>query len=140
MSLIVPDIAKIPMQKIWTLEAAPGILKYKLFQNDYTPTHATILADLVIATFSGFIAKNLANPVTQAALDGGGRAVTLWDVIQWTKNGATGNTIYGYWCEDGAGNLLWVERFATGAYSMTVDGTVLQMTPKYTYRSQFSNS
>lgn len=140
MSLIIPSIAKIPMQKIWTLEVAPGVLQMKLFKNDYNPVAGTILADLTVADFTGYVAKNLAGAATQAALDAGNRAVTLWNLLTWTKNGVTGNTIYGYWVVDGAGSLLWVERFASGGYAMTVDGTQLQLVPQLTARSQFLNA
>lgn len=139
MSLIVPDAAKIPWMKIWTGEKAPVTLTIKLFRNDYVPVKGTVLGSLTEATFTGYASIDLTNPVTQPALDGTDRAWVLWDLVSWTKAGATGNTIYGYWVEDDDGNLLYVERFDSGGWAMTVDGTILQFYPRLTERSQFSN-
>jgi hypothetical protein len=140
MAAIIPDIAKPRMSKIWTLEVAPGQLKVHLFKNNYTPDHTTVLANLTEANFTGYASADADNPVTQAALDVAGRAFVLWDMIRWTKAGATGNDIYGYWVVDSGGNLLWVERFITGVFSMNTDGSVLQFFPKLTWASQFSNT
>lgn len=140
MSLIVPDVGKIRLEKFITGEVAPAGFRTKLFQNNFTPGPATVIGSFTEATFSGYALANLSNPVTAAALDAQGRAFTLWDLVTWTKNGATGNTIYGYWVEDGASNLLWCERFDSGAFAMNTDGTVLQFYPRLTYKSQFSNT
>ena len=139
MALIIPNAAKVFMQKIWTGEIANSQLKVKLFKNDYTPVAGTVLANLTEADFTGYAVQNVNNPATQAALDVNNRAVTFWDLVSWTKNGATGNTIYGYWVVDNAGNFLWVERFVSGGYAMTVDGTVLNFYPSLTLASQFLN-
>lgn len=138
--LVIPDVAKIPMAKIWSGEDVNLPLHIKLFKNDYAPDHATELGDLTEADFDNYAAGELDNPATQVALDAGGRAVTRWDLESWEKDGATGNTIYGYWVEDDIGQLLWVERFASGAFAMQVDNTILQFYPTLTHRSQFENA
>lgn len=140
MSLIIPNVGKKNFNKLFSGETAAHTLFLKLFQNNYTPVATTDVGDFTEASFSGYVTKTLSNPVTQAALDANNRAVTLYDLVTWTKSGATGNSIYGYYVLDNGGGLVWCERFVTGAWSMTVDGTILQFYPTFTNRSQFSNS
>jgi hypothetical protein len=137
MSLIVPKASRIPLQKIWTRETADASIYYRLFKNDYTPNADTVLGDLMQADFTGYAEIEINTPVTQVALDATFRAVTIWAMITWTKSGATGNTIYGYYARSEAGELLWAERFTSGAYAMSVDGQTLPLYPTLTYTSQF---
>lgn len=137
--IVIPDVGKTANQKIWTGEKALPTLTIRLFQNNYTPVAASVLGSFTVATFTGYAGIDLANPVTQAALDASNRAVTFWDLVEWTKNGATGNTIYGYFVVDDDNNLLYAERFESGAWPMLDDLARLTFIPQLTYRSQFGN-
>jgi hypothetical protein len=85
-----------------------------LFQNDFTPTPDTVIADLTEATFSGYAA--VVDPGWGAAfLNDDGNAQRLLNNAQFTQTAATiTNTVYGYYVTDAAGTgLWWAERFAT---------------------------
>jgi len=139
MSMIIPDAGKIPLAKVFSREQVDGTLTMKLFRNNYSVDKGTVLGDLTEANFTGYAAIDLTTPVTQPALDANDRSWILWDLLTWTKAGATGNTIYGYWVENALGDLLWAETFDTGGWAMTVDGTPLQLYPRFTLASQFDN-
>lgn len=141
-NLIVPDDAKIRLTKLATsISLTGGPDKYRLFQNNVTPDHNTTSATLTEATFSGYTSGGVAlsGGAVSGSLDGSGRAVATWNSITYTKSGATGNTIYGYYCVDSSGNLLWVERFDS-PIAMTTDGSFITLVPKFTGMSQYSNT
>lgn len=96
-------------------ESDPGILfevKVLLFQNDVTPNRNTVLADLDVATFSGY-ATLTAQTFNPALTDDDGNTRVIGPVCQFTATAATiTNTIYGYYVTDTAGTLLLgAERF-----------------------------
>ncbi len=137
-NLIVPNGSKKTL-----LEQTAGIAVnvpafVRLFQNNYTPVAATVAGDLTEANFSGYAAAAPAGGAVAGALDAENRAVATWNSITFTKNGATGNTIYGYYVTEMTGLLLWVERF-DASIAMTVDGAFITLIPKLTAKSQNSN-
>jgi hypothetical protein len=136
-NLIIPDLSKKYMADV--LVANHNIDKMRLFQNNYVPSHATILTDLTVATFGGYVQQNLAGPTIGAALDGGGRAVITWIDLTFTRTSSPTNTIYGYYVIDETGRLLWVERFDTPVVVDT-DGIFIKLTPKLTDKSEFLNT
>lgn len=137
-NLIVPnDSKKTNMQLI--LNGLFIGTKIRLFQNNYTPVAATVIGDLTEATFSGYAQITLAGGAVAGALDAENRAVITWNAVTFTKAGATGNTIYGYYIVDNGGVLLWLERF-DAPISMTTDGAFITITPKFTGKSQYVNS
>lgn len=94
-----------------------------LFQNDITPTDETVVADLDVATFTGY---------AQVAL-------TLWTGPYYTSEGkgallaplaqfntaspyTIGNQVYGYWIEDSNGDLLLSGRFPDAPIPMAAVG------------------
>lgn len=139
-NLVVPNLSKVYLTKQAALPAQnfyPATIK--LFQNNYIPVAGTVIGDLTEATFSGYAAQALAGGAVSGMLDASGRAVAQWNAVTFTKAGATGNTIYGYYVIDGSGNLLWAERFDS-SIAMNTDGAFIQLTPKFTGMSQFSNT
>jgi hypothetical protein len=138
--LIVPDVAK--LRRATAILTGTGThYRMKLFKNNATVDHSTVLAGLTEANFSGYTAGGivLSGGAVSGALDGTGRAVTSYSFCTWTKSGATGNDIYGYWYEDAAGNLTGVEKF-DASQPMQTDGAILQLSPQDTEASQFSNT
>lgn len=134
--LIVPNIAKI---QSLTNQLVAGSLypsKINLFNNSHSCSSTTTTSNLVTATFSGYSQGTLSGLSVAGSLDGFNRAVASWSANTWTKSGATGNTIYGYWVSDSSGNLLWCETFDTPV-PMSVDGAYLVITPKFTFTSQY---
>lgn len=137
-NLIVPDVGKMPLMAMQVL-GAPTFHKIHLWKSPHTPSHATTLADLVEADFGSYASAGLAGPVIAGALDGSGRAVVSWNAVTFTKSGGAPNSIYGYWIDSSAGDLLCVERFDV-PIPMSVDGAFIQITPKFTNMSQYLNT
>lgn len=135
--LVVPNIGKQNMMKtvsgFWT--NIPTTIH--LYKNNLTPGPATVIGDFQEADFSNYSNKPTNNPVITFP-DGDNRAVSTWDSQTFLKNGATGNTIFGYYVLDNGQNLLWAEKF-DASIAMTVDGAFITLTPKLTGKSQFSN-
>jgi len=110
----------------------------KLFKTLIVPGPGITVADLTEADFTGYLSQLLNNVSVAPALDAGARAVASWDAQTYTKLGATGNDIYGYWVENFSGDLIYFEQFDQ-IVPMQADGAQLVMNPKFTGRSQFSN-
>ena len=119
MALVVPDVGE---PKLLTKIISDADVVYHLFQNNYTPSEATVLTDLTEANFTGYAAKtvyvlgSVNSPKWQTPLtDASGITYSEADQqLSWQNTGTTSQTIYGYYVTDTTGNdLLWVERFAT---------------------------
>jgi hypothetical protein len=137
-NLIVPDESKAPNLSIL---AGVGDSYYEvmLYKNNPAVGHASVLGDFVECDFSGYTRGALTTPTVSGTLDVLGRGFVTWDVLTWTKSGATGNTVYGYLLLSLAGIMLAVERFDAGI-PLTADGAFITMTPKLTDASQYSNT
>lgn len=138
-NLVVPNVGK---QR--TLGAISGAYSntpttIRLYRNDYTPVAGSSEGSFTEANFTGYTSKSLTAPTLAGSLDASNRAVVTWDAVTWTKSGATGNTIYGYYCLNGSSELLWAERFDT-PISMSTDGQFLTILPKLTDASQYGNT
>lgn len=112
--------------------------RIRLFQNNYTPIATTVIADFTEANFSGY-ASQLMGSGTVSGPDGSNRWVLTFAQRTWTKSGATGNSIYGYWVEQATPTAMWAERFAAAPIDMNTDGNSIVMTPLVTMKSEFSN-
>lgn len=94
----------------------------KLFKNNLTPTAATVNGDFTEANFTGYASKTITAATWNAAVGISGKAYATYPNQLWTKSGATGNDIYGWYHQDSTGALLACERFASAPISMNVDG------------------
>ncbi len=138
-NLIVPNASKIELMKIACGLQSNYASRIKLFSNNHVPGPTTVAGSLVEATFTGYSFISLSGVSVSGSLDMESRAVLSYSACTWTKSGATGNTIYGYWVSDAAGVLLWVERFDS-TIPMVSDGAYLVITPAFTGMSQYANS
>lgn len=136
-NLIIPDVSKKP--RAAAILAAGNWHFVRLFQNNAPISHNTVVTDLVEADFTGYAPIQPQNGTVQVSLDGQGRAVTLYDLVTWLKNGATGNLIYGYYYTNAGGGLMGLEKWDTPV-DMTVNGQILQFVPQDTEGSQFLNT
>ncbi len=137
MSLKVPTVGQLTLltenQGLWN-GGTP--LTLKLFKNNYTPVAGTTLAALTEADFNGYVAKALTNWTSPTPV--ASRAQTQADPVNWTKGvGGTGNSIYGYYVIDNAGNLLWAERDPNAPIDMNTDGKQYLILPRYTLVTEF---
>lgn len=96
---------------------------FRLFKSDFTPTVNTVLADLtaIEADFSGYAAKTLT--MTLGYIDGTSVPYAQSQLLSWVKSGATGNTVYGWWIDDGT-NVIAVAKF-DNLVALSTDGAEL---------------
>jgi len=134
--LVIPNVAKTFHLSLQLGASTDYPVTLKLFNNDAPINASTTLAMLNTATFSGYSHGTLSGRSVAGSLDAFSRAYATWNPLTWTKSGATGNTIYGYWVINAAGDLLWCEKFDT-AVPMSSDGAYLVITPRLTFTSQY---
>lgn len=103
-------------------------LTVRLFQNDMTPTEASVLADFIQCDFSGYVqvvGRNFNTPVFDD--QGNGNLVSA-SIAAFTQNAPTiTNIAYGYYVvlNDGV-TLVWSERFAAPqAFADTADNVAV---------------
>lgn len=105
-----------------------------LFKSDITPsasdTVATYSGDE--ADFSGYASQGV---TWNTAIQVGDQARIPADLLVWTKNGATGNTIYGYYMLTSGGDLIGAKKYDTTAPMMT-DGQQHTLEMVYTVESE----
>jgi hypothetical protein len=107
----------------------------RLFKNNYTPVHGSVIGDFTEADFNGYAA------ITQSwtvAVMGSNRAVVTGNSNLWTKGaGGTGNpTIYGYYLTVAGGTpLIGGRRFAS-PIDMNDDDDVMMVQPTISFVDQ----
>lgn len=106
---VYPNAAALLVVNLVRTELANSVMK--LYQNDYTPNEGTILADMTVATFSGYANKTVA-ALLPAYIEPAGGASAQVATVQWDHNGgATSNIIYGFSLENAGGDLILAGRF-----------------------------
>jgi hypothetical protein len=138
MPLVVPDAGELRMLdtllKLALSTNENQILK--LYQNNVTPTQASVPASFTEASFTGYAARTLLRSGWNNAVTVSNKAESSYGSTpqSWTC-GTTGNTIYGYWVEGStSAKCLWAERFSTSR--VLASGDVLNITPKFTLSSE----
>lgn len=106
----------------------------KLFKNNYTPVAGSVLGDFTEADFSGYTSQALTGWTTPATVSAHAR--TTATALSWTKSGATGNSIYGYYVVNGS-NLLFAERDPNAPIAMTTNGDSYTVAISFTDASEF---
>lgn len=106
-------------------------VKVHLFQNNIVPTPATILTDLVEATFDGY-AASAAVTWGSVVVDPAGNAVVYGDAKTFTMTGSTTpNTVYGYYVTNSAGSTLEYLELFDSPVGFGGPGTTLVLLPAY---------
>lgn len=109
-----------------------------LYKNDFTPGHASVAGDFVEADFVGYEPQVLVNGAVLPAVDAGGRAVATWNPLAWENGGGGALTIYGWYVDDSDENIVIAERFAV-PFLLETTGAPINLSPRFTMRSQFAN-
>jgi len=115
---------------------ALGSLQVRLFKSDTEPDPTTIWADLTEADFDGYAAIDLpavigtcAGELEGPALDTDGEWSLMMDQVIFGDTGAvTPNLHYGWAITDANDNLLWIERFSDGPYTVDENGDQVKLT------------
>jgi hypothetical protein len=107
----------------------------KLFKNDHTPAVDDVNADYTEADFSGYASFALGN-WNAAFLNPDDKGEIDATAHEFAHNGgATGNTIYGVYVVNNAGNVVYAERFDSPR-SMTVNTDKIKYTARVTAVSE----
>jgi len=109
-----------------------ALCKVNLYQNDYYPVAGTLLADMEVADFDGYVEKTV-TALLPAYLDPAGGASAQIATIQWDHDGGpTGNIVYGFWVETAGGDLILAGRFEEGI-PMAALGDSLPLDVKFSF-------
>lgn len=109
-----------------------------LWVNDITPTAATVLDDLVEATWSGYSPMTLPRSDWTTPVVTYGCAVSTWGTtpIVWYVTGGPSETVYGYALVDTtAGVIRYVQRFEEADIEPVEVGGRVSLLPRYTLTS-----
>jgi len=137
MSLKIPDVSQLTLLDLLRSSLNGASLKVRLFKNNYTPVAGSVIASFTEANFSGYAAGNLGT-LAAATTVSGKASTTAGTSNTWTKSGATGNDVYGYYITDSGGTVLyWAERGGAAPYSLNTNGEGLSVTPVLTLASEF---
>lgn len=98
----------------------------RLFENDLTPTPATVLADVTEATYAGYVAASLVGQWGAAAFVVDGLYQSLTGPHTFAAPTAGSQLIYGWFINVGT-TLQHIQRF-NAPVTMSVGGPVLQLT------------
>lgn len=108
-SVLYPNVGA--MHNIGLLRTDLINCEVNLFQNNLTPLPSTVIGDLTVATYSGYAAK-VVTALLAAYIDPAGGASAQIATIQYDHSGGgVANSIYGFWVETAAGDLILVGRF-----------------------------
>ncbi len=99
----------------------------RLYKANITPAHGDVIGDYTPseADFTGY---GSALPTWAAVTIASNRAQSTGSPISWTKLGATGNTIYGYFIRRPGGYLVGAKKFAS-TIDMNDDGDNMTVQP-----------
>lgn len=109
-----------------------------LWVNDIEPDHATVLADLVQATWGGysFVTLDPLKWTTPVITDGCASSDYDTSPLQWWVTGGPTETNYGYALTDpGAGVIRFIQRFDEEDIAPVEVGARVVLLPKYTLTS-----
>ena len=112
--------------------------RLRLFQNNYTPVHGSVLADFTQCTAAGYTSKNLAPSGWIDALPSGDAAMSYWaaGILTFTASAGSQNT-FGYYVTDPDGNFcLWAERWPVAPQPLA-PATPVQVLPSLRMLSLF---
>jgi len=138
MALVVPNTANVLMLKYIVNQlkqeggagVAGGERVLKLFSNPVTPGKTTALGDITQVTAAGYTAKTLAGASWTVATSTAGTNSAVYS--EQTFAFTTAATVYGYYVTTLSGDLLWVERFSTTAFTLPAGGGEIAITPRIT--------
>jgi hypothetical protein len=135
MALKIPDLGIVYKMTLLQTNFETDALEIHLYQNNYTPTTSSVLADFTAATFDGYIPQTISgwsSPTVTAHVG----LIQATAVVFTKAAGATPNSIYGYYVTDSGGTtVLWAELFSTGPFAMSATGSTITVTPTMTDQS-----
>ena len=122
MSLLVPTVG---LNAFLTLNLASD-LTLKLYSNNRTPALTNVASDYTVVAGGGYANITLTGGAWSIA-----SGVATFATQTFTFTGATNSpgTVYGYYVVNGAGTLMFAERFPTVPFT-PANGTNITITPR----------
>ena len=124
MALVVPNEGEVSLLQKMLNQNQTNTLLLKLFANNYTPSYASTLGDLVEVTTTGYTNNTVTNSnwtvSTPTATD---YAQAGYPELSFTFSASSAQSlVYGYYVTDTLGNLLWLERFTNAPFTVPAAG------------------
>ena len=105
-------------------------LTLHLIKQAFTPMDVQLVSDLAEADYDGYAPQSLVYSGLEAG-NPGGRAVADFAALTFLCTGSAHPClIYGYWVENAAHDVLWLERFNGNARPMQIVGQTVYITPR----------
>lgn len=135
MAVVLPNEGLTTLLEYWIGKTVNTFFDWLLvlFKNNYTPTQASVYADLVLATFTGYSAVTLTKANWTSAVIDTDKAVSTWNTTPqlWTCT-AGSETIYGYaLVTPSSPKIMAVERFASPV--PVAPGGIIGVLPRLTF-------
>jgi hypothetical protein len=135
MALVLPNEGLTDLLAYWLGKTVNTFFDWQLvlFKNSFTPTQATVYADLVLATFTGYSPVTVTKANWTSPVIDTDKAVSTWTTTPtlWTCT-AGSETIYGYaLVTPSSPKILVVERFASPV--PIAPGGIIGVLPRVTF-------
>lgn len=130
--IVIPNAAEAVMLNILLNKDAAEELDMHIYQNDVTPTAATVIGDFTEATFTGYASVELSSSNYAVAAGAGAAdpATASYPAVNFTSSSdQSSQNCYGYYItRRTTGDLLWCERFTDGPYNIQNNGDGFSIT------------
>jgi len=123
------------LTEVWSRFIAQEQLRLHLFVNNFTPDHATVLADLTEASWTGYAEETIdaADIVTNALL--GDIAIMTLRAYSFANSSGGDVDSWGYYITDD-GNTKLIQAVRFDAMRTTPDGDTVDVIPTFTAFSE----
>jgi hypothetical protein len=133
MTLVIPSAASADILNAILNTSSLSPFTLHLYANDYTPSVATRLDNLVEMAGGGYAAKTL--PAGAWGVAVGEPSLATYARQSFLFTGAAGPA-YGYYVTSAAGDLVWVERFDDGPYNIAHTDDEVKVTPTFSFENK----
>ena len=134
MSVVVNQyLINLTAKVILQIGSNPGNWTYHLFVNLYSPTQQDVVANFVECTLPGYSPFSIVPARWTGGLQPGVIASYQYPQLTWVFDAYTTaqQTIFGYWVQDGAGNVVFAELFPA-PFPVPPQGGELPLIPTWT--------
>lgn len=134
MALLVPNAGEEAMLEYILNITAPQNLTVRLYSNNITPDDDTITTDFVEVVNGGY-ATQAVTPANWTITPGDPTEAVYAPEIVFSFSGPPDFTsaVYGYYVTRVGDDLtMWAERFTTGPFNVTVPGSEIRITLRFT--------
>jgi hypothetical protein len=133
MALLVPNAGEVAMLEYILNQESPQNLTVRLYSNDITPDDDTLTADFVEVVNGGY-ANQTITPANWTITPGNPTAAVYDPELVFAFSGPPDvTTVYGYYVTRVGDSLtMWAERFTNGPFNVTVAGSEIRITLRFT--------